>query len=158
MNTNAVLQRFSLLVVSLMIITLSSCNKDDETAAPKYGVKDFVGSWIATSYVHTDNTNASQSVDLVAIGGEVRFTMLNGGGTRTWVELGTFSDEWDALITISGNTVTSTPEEPARSVKVSTFEYDGTTLTLTNPNDSFDFTLGGNSPTSSTSIGTFVRQ
>ena len=154
MNTNATLQRTLLFLVCLLTLTIYGCEKDDDVS---YKVDDFVGSWIATSYVHSDNAGQFPNIDLIALGGEIRFTMLEDGRTRTWVEVDTFSDEWDALVTISGNTLTSTPQEAARGVDKMTFEYDGTTLTLTNKNNEFDFTLGMGTPVSSTSVGTFVR-
>ena len=136
---------------------LSGCQKDKDQATPQYTIDDFVGSWIATSAEFTNNADPGQSFDLVANGGEIRFTMLPGGNTRSWVELGTFSDEWDSKMTMDGNTITSTPAETSRGVSVSTFEYDGTTLILTNTNSSFDFTLSANPEVSATFVVHFVR-
>jgi hypothetical protein len=94
----------------------------------------------------------------VAAGGETRTTVLQGGGARTWVTLGTFSDEWDAQLAINGNTLTSTPAEAARGVRNYTFTLVGSTLTLTNDNGSFDFTLTGADGVPTTEVTVFVRQ
>jgi len=158
MNTYSSLRKLTLLLAALLLIALPGCNKDDdEVATPQYKVSDFVGSWIATSLVQTSQADPARQLDMVAIGGEIRFTILSGGGTRTWIEMGAFSDEWDALIRVNGNKVTSTPEEAARGVRVYEIEYDGTTLKMTNKNDTFDFSLTGDSFEPTISVGTFVR-
>ena len=54
-------------------------------------------------------SNPAQQFDIVTAGGEVRTTVLDGGGARTWLTLGDFNDEWDAALTLSGTTLTSTP-------------------------------------------------
>jgi hypothetical protein len=159
MYSNIYRNPLTFLFTGLLVILLWSCDDDKDEVAPQYTINDFVGSWIATSVVHTNNADPSQTFDIVANGGEVRFTMLQGGGTRHWVEIDTFVDEWDAQVRLSGNVVTSTPEESTRNVRVSTFEYDGTTLVLTDDDDIFDFTLMDNeeAAVSTTSVGRFVR-
>ena len=154
MNTSYHLRNATLMLCTCLLFAIVGCDKDE--AAPQYTINDFVGSWKASSFIHTSNTDPDLTVDLVDIGGEVRFTVLNGGGVRTWVEIDTFTDEWDAKATISGDQITSTPEEPARGVNVFTFEYDGTTLRMTNTDDTFQFVPGTEVET--TSVGLFERQ
>jgi hypothetical protein len=108
--------------------------------------------------LYTDKANPAQLFDIVAAGGETRTTVLQGGGARTWVTLGTFSDEWDAQLAISGTTLTSTPAEASRGVKNYTFTLDGNVLTLTNASASFDFTLTGAAGVPTTEVTVFVRQ
>jgi len=155
MRTTFQLKNLSLLLAGILMTLTTSCDKEE--AKPTYKLSDFTGSWIATSLVQTSNEDSGQSFDMIANGAEVRFTLLPGGGVRTWVEFGTFSDEWDALAELSGNTITSTPEESSRGVNVFTFEYDGTTLKMTNTNDSFDFTLTGENEVATTSVAKYVR-
>ena len=88
-------------------------------------------------------------------GGEVRLAVLPGGRVRTWVEIDTFYDEWDAKLTLSGSTLTSVPEEETRPIQVHTFVLEGSTLTLTNVEDSFDFSFSGAPEVSATSVGVF---
>jgi hypothetical protein len=80
-----------------------SCDKKEDE--PAVTIQDIVGSWKATSSVFTNNTDPSEMVDLIAIGGELRFTMLNDGGVRTWFELDAISDEWDSQAVITNNTM-----------------------------------------------------
>jgi len=84
--------------------------------------------------------------------------VLTGGGARTWVEFGTFSDEWDAQLSMSGNTLTSSPVEASRGVSQATFTLVGNTLTLTYANSSFDFTLLDGPEVAATEVVVFVRQ
>jgi len=150
---------FMLLVLTVVLANCDSnsdSNSDSETNT--ITVADFVGSWTASSVVFTNNVNSSESIDLIAIGGETRMTVLTGGGVRTWVDVGDFSDEWDATLSVSGNTVTSTPVESSRPVVRFTFTMNGNTLTLTNTSEEFDFTLSGAAEVAATQVIVFERQ
>jgi len=127
------------------------------SATPAPTLNDFVGSWKASSVKYTNQADPTQTFDLVAAGGEVRFTMLTGGGTRTWVELGTFSDEWDAQVSVSGATVTSVPVESTRPTVVSTYTMVGGLLTLTDMSATFDFSLSGAPGVAATQVSVFAR-
>jgi hypothetical protein len=145
-----------LFLVSVLVFTVSCDKKEEE---PDITINDLVGSWEATSYIITNNANADQTIDLIAFGADLSFTMLEGGGVRTWLTVGTISDEWDAQAEITnGKTLTMTPVEASRGVN--TFEIDlvNNTLVLTNANDSFDFTLQDATKVSATSVSTFVRK
>ena len=117
-----------------------------------------MGSWKASSHTYTSNANPSQTFDLVANGGETRMTVLSGGRVRTWVDIGDFSDEWDAQITISGTSLISTPAEASRGVQTFSFTLVGNTLTLTDSSSEFDFTLLGEDPTPASMVVVLVRQ
>ena len=95
---------------------------------------------------------------LIAAGGENRVTVLTGGGARTWIEFGTFSDEWDAQLSISGTILTSNPVEASRIVRTWKFTLNGEILELTDANATFDFTLSGAAGVSVTEKVVFVRQ
>ena len=140
----------------ILIIGLG-CSKDDEDLTDHVTLADFEGSWIATSHVHTNNANASETFDMIANGGEIRFTALSGGRVRTWVTFDTFSDEWDALVTISGNKLTSRPAESTRPTVTYTFVMSENRLEMTNTDDSFDFTLSGAPEVATTAVSVFVR-
>lgn len=132
---------FFLLTAAVLATACSSSSNPADVTGPT--IADLVGSWKATSVVFTNKANSSETFDLVAAGGEYRITMLTGGKTRTWVDLGDFHDEWDELVTMNSEdmTLTAKPIEPTRSVAHYSFTLKGNTLTLTNTNSSFDFTL-----------------
>ena len=140
-----------------LMLTCSIACSDDDNAEPTAQMSDFEGSWIATSMIITRNANPDETMDIVANGGEIRFTVLSDGRTRTWVEFGALSDEWDAQGVINGNKITMTPAEQIRPVKTFSYRFEGDALVLTNTDDIFDFTLTGTSPEPATSVGTFVR-
>ena len=155
------MKTLNLLILCIAITSLTlSCSSDDDsqpvTPDNSFTLSDFVGSWIATSALHINNSNASENFDMIANGAIIRFTMLAGGGTRTWIDFGTYQDEWDAQASLSGNVITMTPVETSREEAVFVVEKEGNIITLTNSNDSFDFTLSGATPVSSTSVSTFI--
>lgn len=109
-------------------------------------VADLVGSWKASSLVFTNNANSTQKFDVVATGGELRTTVLSDGRARTWLTIGDFSDEWDALLTLNGDQLTSTPAESIRPTQRWTVTMVGNQITLTRNDAAFDFTLSGADP------------
>ena len=135
--------RLPVLLVVMGLVLAAGCSSDGPTNVQTLTIDDLVGSWSATSEVFTNNADPSQKFDLIALGGENRFTMLPGGATRTWIDAGTFHDEWDsqANLDAGGNTLTLTPAEASRGVVTFTATLDGSVLTLHSTNVSFDFTL-----------------
>lgn len=154
------MKTLKILMLCLVVSLTFSCSSDDDSldSTPENSLKlsDLQGSWIATSLLQTNNANTSESFDLVLNGAEVRYTMLAGGGTRTWIDFGDFQDEWDAQGSLVGNILTMTPVEAIRGVNVFLVEKQGNIITLTNTNDSFDFTLSEETPVSTTSTTVFV--
>lgn len=148
----------SCLVAALAVVLATGCGGDGGTGVHAITIADFVGSWSASSLVYTNVGNPGQTFDLIANGGESRMTVLPGGGARTWVDFGTFSDEWDAQLTVNGNTLTSTPVEASRPVRHYTFVHHGDTVTLTDTDAAFDFTLAGADAVPATMVVVLGRQ
>jgi len=144
--------------VLFLMTLLIGCGDDDPVALPEEGITiaDLVGSWIATSNTYTNNANSAETFEMIGAGGEVRLTMLAGGGTRTWVTFGTFSDEWDSAVTLSGSTVTSDPVEAGRPTRVWTITLVNGTLTMTDAASEWDFTLSDATPVSATEVVVLV--
>lgn len=131
---------------------------DAAGGAGQVTVDDFVGSWQASSAVFTNNADANEQYAVIENGGEMRMTVLTGGGARTWTTIGDTSDEWDAQLAVDGSTVTSTPVEATRLVRSYEFTLDGDALTLVNTNDEFDFTGTDATPVSATVHIEMTRQ
>ncbi len=147
---------YTFLLLGLILATTLSCDKNEEETP--ISIDDLAGSWIAVSSVYTNNSNSENVIDLVTLGAEIRVTMLDNGGTRTWVTLDPFSDEWDSQAVITNNnTLTLTPVEAERGVNIFEFVLDNNTLELTNRDDSFDFTFTGASEVPATSVTLFER-
>jgi len=142
-----------------LVLAVSACSDSDDSMGPgEITIADLVGSWRASSQVYTNKANSSEVLDVIAAGGETRTTVLDHGGARTWVTFGTYSDEWDAQLTVSGNTLMSDPVEASRERRIWTFSLDGNLLTLTDANSSFDFTLSEAAGVAATEVVVFVRQ
>jgi hypothetical protein len=148
---------FKTLFLGFILILIVSCNEKEEEK-PEITINDLTGSWTATSSIFTNNSNSSERFDLIANGGELRITVLDDGMARTWVSIDTFSDEWDAQLTITGNRITSTPVEEFRGVQTLEFTLEGSILTTTNQDDSFDFTFSGADEVAAISVTVFLRQ
>lgn len=148
---------FNLLLLGFFVAISLGCSKDNEMINDDnvISISDLTGNWIAISSVHTNNSNAGEKFELVANGAEIRYTMLDDGRTRTWVDFGPLKDEWDALATVSNNILTAVPAESTRGVQNYTLEKNGEMITWTNKNDKFDFTLKGETPVSATSVTVF---
>lgn len=146
----------SLFLLGLIFLSALSCDKKEEE--PAITIDDLTGSWNGTSFVFTNNSNANDVIDLIAFGGELRFTMLEGGRVRTWFALDSISDEWDSqAVLTNSNILTLTPVEAERGVKTYEFVLDNNTLKLTNDQDSFDFTLSGATEVPALSVTFFER-
>lgn len=153
------LLKFTLL--GLIAAFMISCDKDEDIVTPAYTIDDFVGSWKATSAVYTNNTDPSESIDLITLGAEIRFTVLEHGGSRTWFVFGPIDEEWDSSSELlDDNTMVTTPVETTREPYTLDFEFeDENTLRMTNHDDKFDFTLTEGAPlVSATSEMVFKRQ
>lgn len=150
---------YYLIILGLIAVVSISCD-EKKAVEPESTVtiNDFVGSWNATSFVLSNNSNSVEVIDLIANGGALSFTMLKNGGVRTWLTFGSFSDEWDSQAKLSdNNTLILTPVEAERGVNTFEFVLENNTLKLTNNNDSFDFTLTGAEDVPATSVMMFVR-
>ncbi|MGD2046235.1 MAG: hypothetical protein PVH96_08435 [Gemmatimonadota bacterium] len=141
--------------VVVLLLALGACGGDDPTSSG-LTLDDLTGSWIATSALFTNNANSSETFDLVDTGGEIRFTVLAGGNTRIWIDDGTTSDEFDAVVTLSGSTLTIDPVEAGRDTDVFEITLVNNVLTMTNSDNNFDFTLSGATPVSATLVLTMV--
>jgi hypothetical protein len=143
--------------VLLLTTVLVGCG-DDDPVQPDDGITidDLVGSWIATSNSYVNNADAAETFEMIAAGGEVRFTLLSNGGARTWVEFGTFLDEWDSAISVDGATLVSDPVEAGRPTRTWAFTLVGSTLTMTSTDSEWDFSLSDAPPVSATQVLVFV--
>ena len=148
-------------VLVLLLATYAiSCSSDDDDTPndSQVTIEDFVGSWNATSLTFTNNANNQQKFDFISNGGELRFTMLPGGKVRTWITIGDVSDEWDSQAELINNsTMEVTPVEASRGKNTLKYVLNNNNLTLTNQNDSFDFTLSGGEEVSATSVAVLER-
>ncbi|MEJ2206048.1 MAG: hypothetical protein P8170_18285 [Gemmatimonadota bacterium] len=134
----------SLLLTALVALIPAGCG-DDAATGPE-------------TITISAQANPAQQFDIVTAGGELRTTVLDGGGARTWLTLGDFNDEWDAALTLSGTTLTSTPVEASRPVRHYALALEGSLMTLTSNDATWDFTLSGAEGVAANQVIVFVRQ
>ncbi|MEN8145558.1 MAG: hypothetical protein ABFS14_11470 [Gemmatimonadota bacterium] len=106
-------------------------------------VEDLEGSWVASVIEYTDNANSANVVDIVQRDG-ASFTLdvdANGNASTVFSD-GLGSTDSDSGTLNSTSTTLTLGGNPINAVR------DGDVLTLTDPNDSFDF--GSGSSTSAT--------
>ena len=154
------MKHFKVILLGLIAFTVINCSKEDSVIdpIPEVTIANFVGSWKATTATFTNNSSSSEKVEFIAAGGAIRFTMLDHGGVRIWVDFqNNVVDEWDAQASLGDdNTIKMIPVETHRLQTLSTYELASGTITLTNTDDTFDFTLADAPQVSATSIITFV--
>ena len=149
----------SVRVLAIGIALLAAaCGGDSSTEPDGVRISDLVGSWTASSVLFTNKSNPAQEFDIIAGGGELRVTVLAGGRARTWLDLGPFSDEWDAQLSLNGNQLTSTPAEATRPTRRYTIEMVGGELRMTSTDAMFDFSLAGGSEVPANEVVVLVRQ
>lgn len=119
---------------------------DVDSGPDRVSIYAFIGTWHASTDLYTNRADPDEQYEVIANGGEARMTVLSGGGARTWLTIGDFDDEWDAQLTVDGNTLTSTPVETTRPVIAYEFTLDGDDLRLTTDDGEFDFTMSGATP------------
>ena len=144
-------------LIAAAAVFTAACSESSPAEPEGITIADLVGSWKASSALFTNQANPSQQFELVSAGGELRTTVLQHGGARTWLDIGPVSDEWDAQLTLTGNQLTSTPVEASRPVRHYTVELVGNQLTLTSSDGTFDFTLSGATATPATEKVVFQR-
>jgi hypothetical protein len=128
------------------------CNDSTGPAAPS----DFVGNWLATSYVLTSVENTSLSADLIDLGMGLSITFTETTYAGTFTLPGEDDESFSGTYTIDGNELILV-EVGEPGTDTMTYTLSGNTLTMTGTDDSFDFDDDGQEdPASFTMV--FARQ
>ena len=142
----------SSLGLALLVSVAVGCNDSTGPASPS----EFVGDWLATSYVLTSVENTSLSADLIDIGMglSITFTETTYAGTSTFP--GEEDESFSGTYTIDGNELILV-EVGEPGTDTMTYTLSGNTLTMTGTDESFDFDDDGQEdPASFTMV--FARQ
>ncbi len=125
----------SSLGVALFVAVAVGCSGDSTGVASP---NDFVGDWIASSYVVTSVANTSQTQDLTAMGMTlaITFTETTYSGTASFP--GEVTETFSGTYTISGNQLTLN-ESGEGSTRMMTYSLSGNTLTLSGDDEEYDF-------------------
>lgn len=125
----------SSLGVALCVAVAVGCSDDSTGVASP---SEFVGDWLASSYVVTNIANTSQSEDLTALGMtiSITFTETTYSGTANFNGEGT--EAFSGTYTIEGNQLTLN-ETGKLEADTMTYTLVGDTMTLSGLDDEYDF-------------------
>ena len=142
----------SSLGLALLVSVAVGCSDSTGPASPS----DFVGDWLASSYVLTSIENTSLSADLIEFGMtlSITFTETTYSGTSTCP--GEAAEPFSGTYTIDGNQLILVEVgEPGPDTM--TYTLSGNTLTMTGTDEEFDFDDDGqDDPASFTMV--FLKQ
>ncbi len=127
----------SSLGVALFVAVAVGCS-DSGNSTGVASASDFVGDWLATSYVVTNIANTSQSQDLTALGMtlSITFTETTYSGTANFT--GEAMETFSGTYTIDGNQLTLN-ETGELETDTMTYALSGNTMTLSGLDDQYDF-------------------
>lgn len=119
---------------------------DDGTSPADLTLADLVGGWTAGEFEFTDQSNPAQSIDLIALGGEVALSLASNG-SYTIVMLPPLStpDVTEGSATVEGGLLVVTDDEAPGETVTFTLTLSGNTLTIETDEVEFDFG-GGDVP------------
>ena len=126
----------SSLGVALLVAVAVGCNDSGNSTGPA-SPSDFVGDWLASSYVVTNVANTSQTVELTALGMaiSITFTETTYSGTASFP--GEPTETFSGTYTINGNQLTLN-ETGQGTPETMTYILSGSALTLSGE-DTYDF-------------------
>ncbi len=126
----------SSLGVALLLAVAVGCSDSDNSTGPA-SPSDFVGDWLASSYVVTNIANTSQSEDLTALMTlSLTFTETTYSGTANFT--GEATETFSGTYTIEGNQLTLN-ETGKLEADTMTYTLVGDTMTLSGLDDEYDF-------------------
>ncbi len=128
----------SSLGAALLVAVAVGCSDSTSPALPS----DFVGDWLASSYVLTNIANTSQSEDLIGLGMtlSITFTETSYSGTADFLDEPT--DMFSGTYTISGNQLIL-DEVDQLEPDMMTYTLSGNTMTLAGNDEQYDFDNDG---------------
>jgi hypothetical protein len=124
----------SSLGLALLVSVAVGCNDSTGPASPS----DFVGDWLASSYVLTMVENTSMSADLIEFGMTLSITFTETTYTGTSTFPGEDPEPFSGTYTIEGNQLTLN-EVGELEPDTMTYTLSGNTLTFTGTDETYDF-------------------
>ncbi len=127
----------SSLGVALFVAVAVGCSDSDNSTGPA-SPSDFVGDWLASSYVVTNVANTSQSEDLTVLGMTLSITFTETTFSGTAAFPGEATETFSGTYTISGNQMTLI-ETGQLEADTMTYTLSGNTMTLSGLDEQYDF-------------------
>lgn len=117
-----------MLLVGAMTVAATGCGDATGLTA-----EDLEGTWNATQIVYTNQANASESVDIVPLGGSFTMTVTSDGSVST------VFDDGEGSTNSNSGTFSSTQATLTVAGEVFQAVRSGDQLTLTNSDSAYDF-------------------
>ncbi len=127
----------SSLGVALLVAVAVGCSDSGDSTGPA-SPSDFVGDWLASSYVVTSVANTSQSEDLTALGMTLSLTFTETSYSGTASFPGEVTETFSGTYTIDGNQLTLN-ETGELEPETMTYTLSGDTMTLSGDDEQYDF-------------------
>ncbi len=127
----------SSLGVALLVAVAVGCSDSTDSTGPA-SPSDFVGDWLASSYVVTNIANTSQTEDLTALGMTLSITFTETDYSGTAAFPGEPTETFSGTYTIDGNQLILN-ETGQLDPETMTYTLSGNTMTLSGVDDEYDF-------------------
>ncbi len=129
----------SSLGAALLVAVAVGCSDSGDSTGPVASPSEFVGNWLASSYIVTSIANTSLSEDLV-VGQQmtisITFTETTYSGTASFP--GEPTETFSGTYTISGNQLTLN-ETGQGTPELMTYTLSGNAMTLAGSDEEYDF-------------------
>jgi hypothetical protein len=131
----------SSLGIALLVAVAVGCNDSGNSTGPTAS-SEFVGEWLASSYIVTNIANTSQSEDLIGMGMtlSITFTETSYSGTASFP--GEVAETFSGTYAISGSQLTLN-ETGQGTPETMTFTLSGNAMTLSGDDEDYDFDQDG---------------
>ncbi len=120
--------------LGVALLVAVGCSDSTGPASPS----DFVGDWLASSYVVTNIANTSQSEDLIGLGMTLSITFTETSYSGTAGFPGEATETFSGTYTIDGNQLILN-ETGELEPDTMTYALSGNTMTLSGDDEEYDF-------------------
>ncbi len=127
----------SSLGAALLVAVAVGCSDSGDSTGPA-SASDFVGDWLASSYVVTSIANTSLSEDLIPLGMTISITFTETTYSGTAAFTGEPTETFSGTYTISGKQLTLN-ETGQGEPELMTYTLSGNTMTLAGSDEEYDF-------------------
>ncbi len=123
---------------------VASCGGESTPAGPidNPALAPFVGTWIATTFVHTHRDTPTTTIDLIADGATFTVTISASGQYVGTVQVSTESRTETGTMRVVGSELVIQPVSPPSAEERVTFVVSGSAMTWTGPSE-YDFNSDG---------------
>ncbi len=132
----------SSLGAALLVAVAAGCSDSGDSTGPVASPSEFVGDWLASSYVVTNIANTAETADLIVQGLTLSITFTETTYSGTAAFTGEPTETFSGTYTISGNQLTLN-ETGKGTPELMTYTLSGNAMTLAGSDEEYDFDNDG---------------